>query len=313
MTANNEKARPAFIIGCPRSGTTWLQLLLAQHPAIASSQETHLFSRYIARLFDGWNYEKETNQTTGLCSILSEKDFYQICRDMSDNILERIHSEKPYATVILEKTPDQVFCIDLILRLYPNAIIINVIRDPRAVVASLLAASKSWGRSWAPANPIDAAKLWGKSVREGKASSQRTDKYIEVHYESLAQNTQAVLKTLVEWLDLPTDPDFYEQAVNTCSRNSFDSVKDQSKIPSNLRAELGNAKRKGHVASWRSELTTSQINIVEYLVLDLMKECGYKPLLNSRGRRPLRVTLHTALKSFSRSVAWNLERLTKKI
>src|SRR5215469_4920410 len=37
-----------LIVGCPRSGTSWLQRLLSQHPQVATTQETHLFSEYLA-------------------------------------------------------------------------------------------------------------------------------------------------------------------------------------------------------------------------------------------------------------------------
>src|SRR5947208_10995760 len=43
-----------FIVGAQRSGTTWLQRLLASHPAIAGGQESHLFSGYLAPLWQRW-------------------------------------------------------------------------------------------------------------------------------------------------------------------------------------------------------------------------------------------------------------------
>jgi hypothetical protein len=36
-----------FLVGCPRSGTTWVQRLLACHPGIATGQESNLFEMYI--------------------------------------------------------------------------------------------------------------------------------------------------------------------------------------------------------------------------------------------------------------------------
>ena len=36
-----------FIVGSPRSGTTWLQLLLAGHPEVATRGETHLFEHFV--------------------------------------------------------------------------------------------------------------------------------------------------------------------------------------------------------------------------------------------------------------------------
>src|SRR5438876_565526 len=36
-----------FVVGAPRSGTTWLQTMLAAHPEVASPQETYIFSAYV--------------------------------------------------------------------------------------------------------------------------------------------------------------------------------------------------------------------------------------------------------------------------
>ena len=35
--------RVAFVVGAPRSGTTWLQQLLYVHPDVATGGESHLF------------------------------------------------------------------------------------------------------------------------------------------------------------------------------------------------------------------------------------------------------------------------------
>ncbi|WP_449066677.1 sulfotransferase family protein, partial [Planomonospora algeriensis] len=46
--------RPVFVIGCPRSGTTMLQLMLHAHPRIAVPPETRfMISAYQRRLYFG--------------------------------------------------------------------------------------------------------------------------------------------------------------------------------------------------------------------------------------------------------------------
>ncbi len=46
--------RVIFIEGAPRSGTTWLLSLLATHPDIAGSRESHVFNYGVDRLFDNF-------------------------------------------------------------------------------------------------------------------------------------------------------------------------------------------------------------------------------------------------------------------
>ena len=38
--------RPLFIVGAPRSGTTWVQRLLLSHPAIRGGQESNFFCAF---------------------------------------------------------------------------------------------------------------------------------------------------------------------------------------------------------------------------------------------------------------------------
>jgi len=43
-----------FLVGCPRRGTTWLQRLLACHPAVRTGQESHVFEVHIAPQLREW-------------------------------------------------------------------------------------------------------------------------------------------------------------------------------------------------------------------------------------------------------------------
>src|SRR5262245_35246361 len=48
-----------FVVGCPRSGTTWVRSLLAERPEVAThDHESNLFTRYLARLEDDWEGER---------------------------------------------------------------------------------------------------------------------------------------------------------------------------------------------------------------------------------------------------------------
>ena len=64
----------------------------------------------------------------------------------------------------MEKTPSHALCISEIKRLLPQSRIIHILRDPRDVVTSLLAVSRSWGAAWAPKRATAAAALWADHV-----------------------------------------------------------------------------------------------------------------------------------------------------
>ena len=134
-----------FIVGCARSGTTWLQQLLSQSPNVATGPETHLFSSYLRSLEDTWHRRKGTY--VGLSHLITEDELAEWTRSFAELCLGRIADARAGARIVVEKTPKHGEYGADILRLFPEAFFIHIIRDPRAVVPSLRAASRSWGSS----------------------------------------------------------------------------------------------------------------------------------------------------------------------
>ena len=69
-----------FIEGAPRSGTTWLQMLLATHPDIAGLEaESHLFNYGLDHLFD--NFDGRRPDLPRLRSYLEREQLVDLVRD----------------------------------------------------------------------------------------------------------------------------------------------------------------------------------------------------------------------------------------
>ncbi|HEY1740895.1 MAG TPA: sulfotransferase, partial [Acidimicrobiia bacterium] len=116
------------LVGAPRSGTTWLQTLLASHDAIVSPQETNLFSRYVAPLEERWCYEargsvaeRQQRRFTGLGAVLTAAEFHGEVGHFVDDVLRSIAALKPGATILVEKTPSHSLHVDLVARYVPGA------------------------------------------------------------------------------------------------------------------------------------------------------------------------------------------------
>lgn len=82
-----------FIVGCPRSGTTWLQRLLASHPSVKTGQESHLFSDYVGRHLRTWNKrsvspEEPVRGTVGMHCYLRDDGFKKQLRGYMLGLLE---------------------------------------------------------------------------------------------------------------------------------------------------------------------------------------------------------------------------------
>lgn len=267
-----------FLLGAPRSGTTWLQLLLYQHALVASSQETHLFDWYIGNLYRTWEREGRTDfaRPIGLRGLLTDATFDDAVRAYAGAALRAISARHPGATVLLEKTPSHVEHWRTIHRLYPNARFIHLIRDPRAVVASLKRASATWASGWAPRSPIDGARMWASAVGERDAMRERLgDLYAEVRYEDLRREPETRLADLFAWLGLGMDADAVRAAVAACEVNGLANAATDVKAPWDLGAEPDGFYRGAPVEHWRAELSARDVRMIEYITGAAMVELGY--------------------------------------
>ncbi len=192
MTARG--ATDIFIVGPVRSGTSWLQTMLAEHPDIASPPETHLFTNYLEPLADAWAQdrarvaaalgERGTRVGHGLATVVTDEEFLALMQSFYATIRELVLSAKPGARRLLEKTPDHAVCLDTIQRISPDAKIVYLVRDPRDTVRSLLeAGDELWG-DWAPTSVQDATTLWLRSVRPW-FPRKRDPRLTLVRYEDL--------------------------------------------------------------------------------------------------------------------------------
>lgn len=278
-----------FIVGSPRSGTTWLQLLLNQHSEVATSQETHLFHNYLGPLDQAYRGALETRaeRGVGLHNVLSPEEFYGLCRSLALRALEGIAAGRPDARVVVEKSPEHGRYGELILRLIPDAHFIHLIRDPRDVVASLQSAGRGWGRTWASSLPAGSARRWADSVRRAREIASRTPRYRELRYEDLLEKGPERLGELFAWLGLRAEPELCERAVRTCSIENLRSASPEIDSPWSLEQEPPGFYRKGRAGGWRTDLTRSELRVVEHLAGDLMAELGYARELPPSRHKPL--------------------------
>ena len=309
--------RPLFIVGCPRSGTTWVQLLLSRHPAVATAPETQIFAYYLDHFLRQWRHEHEgpgrkQQGTAGLSRLLSQEEFEDLCRVSARLVLDKIQAGRPGAELVVEKSPRHALHAEFIRRLFPGARFLHVVRDPRDTVASLLAAGRGWGSGWAPRNAIEAARLWREHMEAARRVSTPAGGYREVRYEDLVAEPVAQLRGIVDWLGLDADARFCDDAVAACDINRLRDGANGKDMPLPGEKSPREFFRKGAPGGWRGELSRADVRIVEQLCGPLMQELGYAPA-TSGGRRPLRIPVHDALCRVREAVDWQLQRLSYHI
>ena len=177
---------PVFIVGCPRSGTTWLQNMLTAHPAIAGpATETAMFGT-IRGLFDN----------EALRAWISPEALRSALRRFCEGLLANyMAAHAPRATRVLEKTPDHALHLDLIALLFPNASVIGIHRDGRDVVRSLLEIE------YGPQSPAVAADGWVRSTRAVQEFATEFELTRDERYEALLQDPVGRVVDVLRWLE----------------------------------------------------------------------------------------------------------------
>lgn len=218
--SNSEISQRAFVVGCPRSGTTLLQSMLAGHPRIQSFPETHFFARgfggrrrwMIHETLRGWylwyllvSWLVETDQ-------ISLSEAYRIPiswskRRMVDvfcHVLDQ-QARSNESDIWIEKTPRHLHFLDVIAEHVPDSKFIHIVRDGRAVVASLHRLAKSHPDKWAAFRSIGAAiDRWNRSVRDtAQRVSEDSDQV--VRYEELVEGPATCLRELSTFLEIDYD------------------------------------------------------------------------------------------------------------
>lgn len=269
--------RLCVLLGAPRSGTTWLQRLLACSPTVASPQETHLFHLYLqpqlrqweahqARLDTAFEQLADTGQAgdrlIGLPTILAREDLIRAQRAMIDAVVARAAQSRANIDWVLEKTPSNSLCVDAVEELCPTARYVHILRDPRDVVRSLRAAGRSWGQ-WAPTDPAGGAAMWRRHVLGARMARELApDRYVEVRYEDLRRDPASALAPVLGLLGLD------DEAAELVARE---------------RAAQGHALNE--VFAFRPEVAARVAELPEAEPLGFRRGEGKRPLLSAAQRR----------------------------
>jgi LPS sulfotransferase NodH len=278
-----------FLVGCPRSGTTWLQKLLASHPKIRSGEESHFFSLYVGPQLRSWNEQKTRHFNGGLGhaagppTYFREEEFLSILKKYLGALIKPMIDGLQADEFFLEKTPSHALYIPEIKELLPDSRLIHLMRDCRDVVASLIAASRTWGASWAPNSARAAAAMWVQHVGAARTAAKNLSRreYCEIRYENLWSSPLDTLKILADFLGIKWSDDAMRTAIE---RNRAD-VMDLSGTPLPV---YGEARSRGATAklprgfigkarpgAWKEDLSIYEKYRVWRTSRKLMKELGY--------------------------------------
>ena len=246
-------ARPIFLIGCPRSGTTIAVDLFALHPEAANLSEA-------PEIWDPRGYED------------FEADHHWAAADVRPEDAARLHARFEYhrrwhrRPRFVNKYPRSSVRIDYIRAVFPDAVFIHVIRDGRAVAASMLQALGRRRRGQVkPDMPFTHPLGWRELIRQDKAEqvalqwravvsyvlgkrAELGPAYHEIRYEELCGNPRAALGAAFRFAGLGADEEVL------------------ARLPERLDSQ--NYK-------WKQQLSLQQVETITRTEAPLLEELGY--------------------------------------
>jgi hypothetical protein len=207
---------PFFIVGCDRSGTTMLRLILDGSPDVAIPTESMIFVDFAGQAgaafatdaeFDRlayavWRHPKVREWGLPGDPPLREgrtgPAAYRAALEAPFLAYAELHGKPRWA----DKTPYYVGEIDQVKRVFPEARIVNLVRDGRDVALSLLRVPFGPGNVWA------AARQWRAAVDAGDTADARYDgDVLTIRYEDLVAEPDAVARQVCAFCEIAYRPD----------------------------------------------------------------------------------------------------------
>lgn len=200
---------PVVITGCQRSGTTLLRVMLGRHGALLEHPDEPQFilelykrhGRTIKNTAAAISYIANHRYASDSVSDLALQEALQpnsefLLKDLIQAYIRIWAGETVNVKRPILKDPALIYHLPLVRHLFPEAIIVHIIRDPRANVFSQI-------RRWPRITVWQASELWKRAVILGHQWATTRDKhYLEVHYENLVQNPAEELQSLCRHLQI---------------------------------------------------------------------------------------------------------------
>ena len=276
--------RPVFIGGCSRSGTTVLGAMLGTHTDCLTVPESQFIIGLLRETEEGESFDaarvaemlmRHFRFKTWEVDIppLSPQERAEI--DTYPRLIERFVRAygravgRPEPRLWIEHSPINVQHGPLLLELFPDARMLHVVRDGRAVAASVMKLE------WGPNEMHTAAQRWMQRLAYGFAAELvlGAERVQRVRYEELIAEPEATLRRLCDFLDLDYQPEMI--------RGSGLRVPE---FTAKWHSLVGAGPDRRRLDAWQQELDDRQIEIFESLAGDLLRYLGYAPRFGLRAR-----------------------------
>lgn len=283
-------ARPVFVVGCPRSGTTLLyHMILSSGDFAVLPIETSAFCflglkfpnlgslRERRRLLEFW-LSSRWFAVSGLERSSIQSRVLEECRNIGDflRIVMEAMCRQQGVRRWAEKSPAHALYIPEIKLSIPDSLIVHIIRDGRDVALSLANFERMYPYLWDGGQTLPALGMYWKWIvrRARTAGRQIGQDYYELNYEDLMQNPGDTLAALGRFIDQDLD---YARIL----RVGIGSVSQ----PESSFQDVTSSGDFNPVGRWKQKYSPQELMKFESLVGDCLEEFGYTLSTDSSGRR----------------------------
>lgn len=202
-----ENKKIVFVCGCPRSATSAFSWALAEHRELMTSAESN-FLFYLLRdingdIYNSYDTAKKISDGWFNKHDISKDKYLQYLGGGLIDMFNEICDTKTF----IEQSPENILIVDKLLKVFPEAKIINMIRDGREVVSSML--KSGFNSPWS-SNFKLACETWNHYAKKGfDFSQQYPNNVLNVYQKDLVYDTENVVKKVFDFLEL----DFEENTV----------------------------------------------------------------------------------------------------
>lgn len=292
--------RVIFIVGSSRSGTTMTARLIGTNPAVFALNELHFFEQewqesdaghkigagaardLLLKLFstqrDGYFFRHLNERYAAEAASLMARHGVQDGTHEKNEIFSMFvqhEARRVGKSRWCEQTPRNIYYVDAIHRLFPDARFVHVLRDPRDV---LLSQKNRWKRrkfntesrlplhvtvrQWLNYHPITILKLWVGATHRAAAYAKQPN-FRVVKYEDLLARPEQTVRDLCAFLGLTYNGEML----------------DVPQVGSSLGLDRPEARgmNASKIGGWRKGgLSAAEVHLCERIAGPLMRAFGYE-------------------------------------
>jgi hypothetical protein len=200
---------PIFIVGLPRSGSTLIEQILASHSQVEGTQELAEIQRIAIEMHGKY---------PGVLAELTPGDY----RKLGERYMTDTHAYRRQKPFFIDKMPNNFHHLGLILRMLPNAKIIDARREPMACCVSNLKQLFAMGQEFTY-SIRDIARYYRTYLELMRHwDAVLPGRILRIWYEDVVEDVERNVRLILEFCGLEFEPaclEFYktERSVRTAS------------------------------------------------------------------------------------------------